>query len=350
MAAVECRLIVLSCDAGRHGDMPMTSYRSGTMLAAALMFGALPFAALAQDAYPSRPIQMIVTTAAGGTGDLVARVVGDRLSEALKQPIVVENQPAGNGSVAVGQVARAKPDGHTLIFMADSTLTINPHLYTHLTVDPVKELAPVGIAAKMPMVLLAGQHVKAANVQELIALARANPGKLSYASTGVGTHLHIGGEMFKLKTKTDIVHVPYRGNTGAITDLLGGRIDMILIGQPALAGQVAGDKVKVMGLAAEQRSALLPQVPTLTEAGLPDYFVSAWYGLLAPAATPKPILDRLATEMQRLRTDEKFRQAIAKQGLEVIASSPQEMAVSVKTESDKWGEVIRVTGTTISPK
>ncbi len=332
----------------------MKSLRHGMHRAAAAMLAAAsilaPATIHAQEAYPSRSIQLVVTTAAGGTGDLVARIVGERLSEALKQPVVVENQPAGNGSVAVGQVARSRPDGHTLIFMADSTLTINPHLYTHLTIDPVKELAPVGIAAKMPMVLLAGQHVKANNVQELIALARANPGKLSYASTGVGTHLHIGGELFKLKTKTDIVHVPYRGNTGALADLLGGRIDMILIGQPALAGQVAGDKVKVMGLAAEKRSVLFPQVPTLAEAGLKDYYVSAWYGLLTPAATPAPILKRLATEMQKLRSDERFNQAIKKLGLDVIASSPEEMSASVKTESDKWSEVIRVTGTTIAPK
>jgi len=304
----------------------------------------------AQDAYPSRPVHVVVTTGAGGTGDIVARLVSDRLSEALKQPFVIENQTAGNGSVAVAQVARAKPDGHTLIFMADSTLTINPHLYKHLTVDPVRELAPVGIAAKMPMVLIGSKGLQANNVTELVALARSNPGKLSYASTGVGTHLHIGFELFKMKTSTDILHVPYRGNTGVLADLMGGRIDMVLIGQPALAGQVATDRIKVIGLAAEKRSALLPDVPTLAETGLPDYFVSAWYGLLAPANTPAPILARLAEEMQKLRTDERFRQAITKQGLEVIASSPEEMSASVKTESNKWGEVIRVTGTTIPGK
>ena len=219
----------------------------------------------AQDAYPSRPVHVVVTTGAGGTGDIVARLVSDRLSEALKQPFVIENQTAGNGSVAVAQVARAKPDGHTLIFMADSTLTINPHLYKHLTVDPVRELAPVGIAAKMPMVLIGSKGLQANNVTELVALARSNPGKLSYASTGVGTHLHIGFELFKMKTSTDILHVPYRGNTGVLADLMGGRIDMVLIGQPALAGQVATDRIKVIGLAAEKRSALLPDVPTLAE-------------------------------------------------------------------------------------
>ena len=202
---------------------PSTGFTAAiALLSLGLLFPAA--SSRAQDAYPSRPIQLVVTTAAGGTGDLVARNVAERLSEALRQPIVIENQTAGNGSVAVGQVVRAKPDGHTLIFMADSTLTINPHLY-QLTVDPVRELAPVGIAAKMSMVLLGSPSLKANNIQELIALAQANPGKLNYASTGIGTHLHIGLELFKMKTKTDIVHVPYRGNTGALVDLMGGRID-----------------------------------------------------------------------------------------------------------------------------
>jgi tripartite-type tricarboxylate transporter receptor subunit TctC len=204
--------------------------------------------ASAQDAYPSKPIRLVVTTAAGGANDLVARAVADRLSENLHQPFVVENLPAGNGSVAGGQVARAAPDGYTLMIVVDSTLTVNPHLYTNITYDVFRDFTPIGIITRVPVVLVANNDVKANNVRELIALAKAEPGKLNYASTGVGTSLHIGMELFKLMTKTDIVHVPYRATTTSMVDLMGGRIDVLLTGVSSAKALAESGKLKILAI------------------------------------------------------------------------------------------------------
>ena len=302
----------------------------------------------AQDLYPSRPIHFIVTTAAGGAGDLVARAVADRLSESLRQPVIIENQPAGNGSVAAAQVAKAAPDGHTLMTVVDSTLTINPHLYRNLPYEPFRDFAPVSIVSTLPLVLVVGKGVPADNVRELIAFARANPGKLNYASTGVGTVLHIGMELFKLMTKTDIVHVPYKATTAAMADIMGGRIDLILIGQSSVKPLMEAGKLKVLAIASPQRSPLMPEIPTLAEAGVPGYDVRSWFGMLAPARTPANVLERLSGEVQKAATDPRFVAALAPLGMQIIASSPQDMETAMQADFRKWGEVIAATGTTIN--
>lgn len=302
----------------------------------------------AQQAYPSKPIQLVVTTAAGGALDLVARTVADRLSASMHQPIVIDNQPAGNGSVAAGQFAKAVPDGHTLMMVVDSTVTINPHLYRNLTYDPFRDFAPVSLITRLPLVLISNPAVKADNLKELIALAKANPGKLNYASTGVGTQLHIGMELFKLMTKTDIVHVPYRATTGAMADLMGGRIELVLIGLSSAKAQVESGKLRAYAIAAPQRSSLMPNVPSADEAGLPGYEVRSWFGMFAPAKTPQGIIERLSREIKQASTDPKFVSALAPQGMEIVASSPDEMAQAMREDTKKWGDVIRDTGTTIN--
>ena len=305
-------------------------------------------AAHAQDNYPSKPIQLVVTTAAGGALDLVARTVAEGLSTSLHQPIITDNQPAGNGSVAAGQFAKAVPDGHTLMMVVDSTVTINPHLYRNLSYDPFRDFAPVSIVTTLPLMLVSNPAVPAQDLQELIAYARANPGKLNYASTGVGTQLHIGMEMFKLLAKTDIVHVPYRATTSAMADLLGGRIDLALLGLSSARTQVESGKLRAYAIAAAQRSSLMPQVPTAAEAGLPGYQVRSWFGMFAPAKTPPSIIDRLAREIKKASTDPKFVAALAPQGMQIIASSPEEMAQALRDDYRTWGDVIRDTGTTIN--
>ena len=302
----------------------------------------------AQDNYPSKPIQVVVTTAAGGALDLVARTVADRLSASMHQPIIIDNQPAGNGSVAAGQFAKAVPDGHTLMMVVDSTVTINPHLYRNLTYDPFRDFAPVNVITRLPLVLVSNSSVQAHNLKELIALVKANPGKLNYASTGVGTQLHIGMEMFKLMTKTDIVHVPYRATTSAMTDLLGGRIDLALIGLSSAKTQVESGKLRAYAISAPQRSSLMPNVPTADEAGLPGFEVRSWFGMFAPAKTPPSVIDRLSREIKKASTDPKFVEALAPQGMQIIASSPDEMAQALREDSRKWGDVIRDTGTMIN--
>ena len=229
---------------------------------------------------------MIVTTAAGGALDLVARTTTDRLAEALGQPMIVDNQPAGNGTVAAGQFVKATPDGHTLMMVVDSTVTINPHLYKNVAYDPFRDFAPVSLITRLPLVLVGNPALPSKDLRELIAYAKANPGKLNYASTGVGTQLHIGMELFKLRSGTDIVHVPYRATTGAIADLLGGRIDLVLIGLSSAKTYVESGQLRAYAVASPQRSALLPNVPTMEEAGLPGAEVQSWFGMYAPAKTP----------------------------------------------------------------
>jgi tripartite-type tricarboxylate transporter receptor subunit TctC len=302
----------------------------------------------AQDNYPWKPIQLVVTTAAGGALDLVARTVADGLSAAMHQPIIIDNQPAGNGSVAAGQFAKAMADGHTLMMVVDSTVTINPHLYRHLNYDPFRDFAPVSIVTRLPLMLVSNPGVPARNLQELIAYAKTNPGKLNYASTGVGTQLHIGMEMFKLLTNTDIVHVPYRATTSAMADLLGGRIDLALLGLSSVKAQVESGKLRAYAIAAPQRASLMPDIATADEAGLPGFEVRSWFGMLAPAKAPQSVIDRLAREIKKASIDPKFVAALAPQGMQIVASSPDEMAQAMREDSKKWGDVIRQTGTTIN--
>lgn len=328
--------------------MPRTLFRFGFSALAALAatWAVLP-AAVAQT-YPSRPIQMIVTTAAGGSGDFVARAFAERLSEALGQPVVIENQPTGNGNLAVAQVARANPDGHTVLFTNDSTLTVNPHLYKNLQADPFRDLAPVTALTKMDMCLTVNGNSKFSSIKDLIDDAKKNPGKLNYASTGVGTQLHIGLELLKAKTNTDIVHVPYRGNTGALADLMGGRVEMILIGVPGAKAQMDGGKLKVLAVAASKRHPMLPSIPTFAEAGVPDYEVTSWYGMMAPAKTPQAVLDKLAEAVKKIAADQRFVSTMNSRGMDVVGSSPAEMAGLMKSDSKKWGDVIVATKTTIN--
>jgi len=313
-----------------------------------LVLNQLAQPASAQETYPSKSIHLVVTTAAGGAGDLVARALGDQLSQSMAQPVIIENQPAGNGAIAAGQVARSAPDGYTLMSVVDSTLTINPHLYRNLPYDPFRDFAPVGIVSTLPLVLVINSAVKANDVAELIALAKANPGKLNYASTGIGTVLHVGMELFKLMTKTEIVHVPYRATTTAMADVMGGRIDMILIGQSSVKPLMEAGKLRVLAIAAPRRSELMPEIPTLEEAGVPGYEVRSWFGMLAPAGTPQGIIDRLSGEVKRAAAEPRFTAALAPLGMQIIASSPADMRAAMKEDSNKWSELIAATGITIN--
>jgi tripartite-type tricarboxylate transporter receptor subunit TctC len=302
----------------------------------------------AQDAYPFKPIQLVVTTAAGGALDLIARTTAERLTESMRQPVIIENLPAGNGSVAAGQFAKAAPDGHTLMMVVDSTVTINPHLYPNLAYDPFRDFAPISLITRLSLVLVANPTVPANDLRELIAYAKANPGKLSYASTGVGTQLHVGMELFKLMTKTDILHVPYRATVTAMADLLGGRIDLALLGMSSAKTQVESGKLRALAIASPQRSPLIPNVPTMEEAGLPGYEVTSWFGSFAPAKTPPVIVDRLAREIRQAAAHPKFIAALTPLGMEILATSPDEMAHAMRRDWEKWGKLIAETGTTVN--
>jgi tripartite-type tricarboxylate transporter receptor subunit TctC len=299
------------------------------------------------DEYPSRSIRLILPQPAGGAVDLIARTLGDRLSEQMRQPVIVENMPGANGSLAAGTVARATPDGYTLFMAVDSNLVVNPNLYPNLTYEPFRDFAPISVIARLYMVLVANPKVQASNVRELIAFANSNPGKLNYASIGLGTSAHLGMELFKLMTNTDINQVSYRGTAPAMTDVVAGVVDVMLTGPPSAKAMSEGGKLKLLAVASPERSRLLPEVPTMDEAGVPGYQMGSWFGLLAPAKTPKSIVDRLSLEVQKAVNDPKFSGRMTAQGLDIVGSTPESMLALMQADTKKWGEVIKFTGTKI---
>jgi len=302
--------------------------------------------AQAQD-YPSHPIKFILPQPAGGAVDLIARTLGERLSEQMQQPVVVENRPGANGGLAAADVARSTPDGYTLFVAVDTNLVVNPSLYPNLPYDPFRDFAPISVLTRLPLVLVANPQVPANNVRELIAYAKANPGKLNYASIGLGTQQHLGMELFKLMTKTDINQVEYRGTAAAMTDVLAGNVDIMFTGTPSAQGMSQGGKLKLLAVTGKTRSPLLPDLPTVEESGVPGFTLNGWFGILAPAKTPKPILDRLTAEIRKATADPRFIQTMNVQGLDVIGSTPAEMLTLMHSDTKKWAEVIRVTGVKI---
>jgi tripartite-type tricarboxylate transporter receptor subunit TctC len=302
--------------------------------------------AAAQD-YPSRPIKLVLPQPAGGAIDLISRTLGDRLAEQMQQPVIVENQPGANGGLAAGQVARSAPDGHTLFMAVDTNLTVNPNLYPNLTYDPFGDFAPISVLTRVSLVLVANPKVPANNVRELIAYAKANPGKLNYASIGLGTQAHLGMELFKLMTKTDINMVSYRGTAPAMTDVVAGQVDVMFTGPPSAKAMSEGGKLKLLAVGGKQRLELMPEVPTVGESGVPGYELVGWFGILAPAKTPAPLLDRLTKEVRQAVADARFSDKMAAQGLEVFGSSADEMLALMRADTQKWAEVIKATGAKI---
>jgi len=302
--------------------------------------------ASAQD-YPSHPIKLVLPQPPGGAIDLIARTLGERLSEQLSQPVIVENKPGANGGLAAGDVARSTPDGYTLFMAVDTNLVVNPTLYPGLSYEPFRDFTPISVLTKTALVLVANPKVTANNVRELIAYAKANPGQLNYASIGLGTQAHLGMELFKLMTKTDINQVEYRGTAPAMTDVVAGRVEIMITGPPSAKAMSEGNKLKLLAVTGNQRHPLMPDVPTVDESGVPGYDVTGWFGILAPAATPKPMIDRLTDEVRKAANDSRFRDRMTTQGLEVVGSTPEEMLALMHVDTKKWAEVIKETGAKI---
>ncbi|HQU50026.1 MAG TPA: tripartite tricarboxylate transporter substrate binding protein [Casimicrobiaceae bacterium] len=325
----------------------MSRLRSCVALGAAAMLCAalLPSAPAAAQAYPTKPIRLVVPYTAGGSSDFVARQMAQKMSEGLGQTVVVENKPGVSGITGTELVARSAPDGYTLALVGMTTHASNSWLYKKLPYDPIKDFAPVSVAIVSPLVLVVHPDVPAKNVQELIAYAKANPGKVNYGSAGVGNTLHLAGELFKSRANIDIVHVPYKGASAAMGDLLGGRIQMMIdLVQTPLPNIQAG-KLRPLGTTGAQRVALLPDVPTIAEQGLPGFQFATWIGIAAPAGTPKPIVDRLHAEMVKALAMPDLQAAFAKQGMQVAPSaSPEAFAQFMKSEHDRLGELIKNAG------
>ncbi|MEI8153000.1 MAG: tripartite tricarboxylate transporter substrate binding protein [Hyphomicrobiales bacterium] len=318
-----------------------------TIVLAVVACAALAAPGSAQDRYPSRPVKLVLPQPAGGAVDLIARALADRLSQQMGQPFVVENMPGANGSLAGGNVARSPSDGYTLMMAVDSNLVINPSLYHTLTYDPFKDFVPIGIVARLNMVLVANPSVSANSVKELIAYAKANPNKLNYAEIGIGSAMHMGMEQFKFMTKTEINRVSYRGTAPAITDVVAGTVDLMFTGPPSAKSMSEGGKLKVLAVASPERIALLPDVPTVAEAGVPGYTMASWFGVLAPAKTPTPIVERLSAEIKTAVNNQVFKDRMKSVGLEIDGGSPAAMLETMRSDTQRWAELIKATGITI---
>jgi tripartite-type tricarboxylate transporter receptor subunit TctC len=300
------------------------------------------FPALAQD-YPSRPVRLVVPFAAGGPNDIIARLVGGRLSEALGQPIVVENRPGAGGNIGTDFVAKAPPDGYTLLSAGPGSLIINP-LLGSVPYDTARDFAPVSLMASAPNVLVVHPSVPAKSVKELIELARARPRQLNYASGGPGSTPHLSGALFAVMAGIDIVHVPYKGTGPASADLLGGQVQMAFFGIPPLLPHIKSGKLRALAVTGMRRSPELPEVPTMHEAALPGYEVSPWYGLLAPAGTSRAIITRLNAEVSRVVRSADMKEKLAVQGAEAAGGTPEEYAAVIRADTATWARVIRDAG------
>jgi tripartite-type tricarboxylate transporter receptor subunit TctC len=303
---------------------------------------AIFFTAPAQSqTYPSRPIRIIDAFAPGGITELCARTVGEKMSQSFGQPVIVENRPGGGGNIGVGAVARATPDGHTLV-VVPSLFTTNISLFKNINWDPIRDFEPLTLVGRTPIFLVVNPTVlRAGSVKELIALAKAEPAKLNYASGGIGATPHLAGELFKAMAGIDMTHIAYKGTAPAMTDLVAGQVHLSFSSPLTALPHVKSGRLRALGVTALERSRLMPDVPTIAEAGVPGYEVISWFGFLAPAGTPRPIVQKLHAEMAKSLTLPDVRERLANVGLEIIASTPEQMRAFVKADIAKWARVIR---------
>src|ERR1035437_2771261 len=292
--------------------------------------------------YPNKPIRFILPFPGGAT-DFLGRVVGQRLAEALGQPVVIDNRPGAGGNLGIEIAARSAPDGYTRVLVAPN-ITISPSLYRKLNYDPVRDFAPVTPVATVTMVIFTHPALPAQTLKEFIALAKSKPGQLNYGSGGSGTSLHLAGELFKITAGVDLVHVPYKGASVAMNDVIGGRLDSLFIGIPAPAPHIKAGRLRGLAVLAPQRSPVLPEVPTATEAGLPAFEVTTWYGVLAPAGTPKDIVARLNREIVRIMNTPDTKERLAVVASDHMTSSPEQFSTYIKQEIAKWSKVVRTAG------
>ena len=303
----------------------------------------LPAAPADAEDFPARQIRLIVPFPPGGPNDIIARIVGQRMSEIAKQPIIIDNRGGQSGVLGTEVLTKAKPDGYTIVITSASSLAISPTM-EKIAYDPLKDLQPITLVATVPEMLVVATNVPAKNMAELIALAKAQPGKLNFASSGPGSLPHLAGELLKLSAKIDIVHVPYRGAAPALNDMLGQQVQMVFLDLPVLLPQIRAGGLRAIALGAPQRAPTAIDVPTTAEVGLPDVLAENWYGMLAPAGTPPAIVARLneiATEAMR---DPAVKEKLAVQGAQLVGDSPEHFRAFIESETAKWAKVIKDAG------
>ena len=307
--------------------------------------GALPLGALAQN-FPTKPITIIVPFSAGGTTDILARIVGQGLTTELGQSVVVDNKPGAGGNIGGSLAAKAAADGYTLFMGTVGTHAINQSLYKKMPFDPVKDFAPLSRVATVPNLLVAHPSQPFKTVKEMIAYAKANPGKITFGSPGSGASPRVSGELFKSMTGTDLLHIPYKGSAPAMTDLLGGQTSVMFDNMPSAIQHVRSGKLRPIAVTTAKRSPELPDVPTIAEAGVPGYEATSWFGMFAPAGTPKPVLDKLHAALIKVLNQADVKKKIAEQGGDVVAETPDQFAAFIQAESVMWGKVVKESGAT----
>ena len=294
--------------------------------------------------YPSKPIHLVVPFPPGGPTDIVGRMVAQKLSDGVGQNVVVENRPGAGGTVGSAAVAKAAPDGYTLLYGSTSTLAIAPSLYKNLSYDPQKAFAPISLVSSGPIIIAVNEKVPARTLKEFIELLKGAPGKLAYGSGGNGTPPHLAGELFKTVAGVNLLHVPYKGGGPAISDLAAGQVQAIFEGQVALMPHFQSGRVRPLAITGTKRSPALPDVPTAAEAGLPKYDANFWSGVVAPAGTPQDVIGRLNSELVKALGSAEVRDALTKQGLEPAGNTPSEFAEHIRVEAQKWAGVVKASG------
>ncbi len=303
-----------------------------------------PFATTAQaQPYPAKPVRLMVPWAAGGTTDILARILGQKMAEKWGQPVVVENRGGAAGNIGTEAVVRAPADGYTLLLGTMSTHAMNQFLYAGMNFDPVKDLAPISLVANVATVLVVHPSLPVNNVNELIALAKSKPGQLNFASGGVASFNQLCAELLKMTAKIDIVHVPYKGGGPAVADLVGGKVDLLFTGAPVTISHIKAGRLKLLAVTDSKRAAALPDTPTVSES-LPGFEFNNWYGIMAPAGTPRPVIDFLNAEVQRILTLSEVREKFAALGADPTPGTPERFGQVMAADAEKWGKVIKQAG------
>jgi len=310
-------------------------------------FAVLVFCALlslnseGQDKYPQKTVKIVVPFAPGGSTDIFARLVGERLSVSLGQPVIVENRAGASGNIGAEAVAKAAPDGYTLLMATTGVMAINNALFKQMGYDAAKDFEPVVFIASITNVLSVPNDLPAKNVAELVALAKKEPGKLSFASSGAGSSTHLSAELFKSMAGVELIHIPFKGSGQALIDVVAGRVSMIFDNMPSALPHIRGGKLRALGVTGSRRSGALPEVPTIAEAGVPGYESLSWSGFAAPASTPRDIVQRLNRETGAILATADMRQKLAEQGADAVGGAPEAFAAHIRAEREKWGRLVR---------
>ncbi|MFI5447875.1 Bug family tripartite tricarboxylate transporter substrate binding protein [Polaromonas sp. UC242_47] len=328
--------------------MKVLTRASATLLACLTLLSAATTTHAQDDGYPNKPVRIVVPFAAGGSTDVVARLLADKLTAEFKQPFVIDNRGGAGGNIGADAVAKAPADGYTLLMGTTGVLSINGYLYKNMSYDALRDFAPVSYTSLITNILVVPTEVPVRSVAELVALAKGKPGSLSFASSGAGSSTHLSGELFKAMAGIDILHVPYRGSAQALTDVVAGQVTMLFDNAPSSIGFIQQGKLRALAVTSSKRLSNLPEVPTVDEAGIKGYESLSWSGIVAPTATPKPVIAKLNQAIDRILKSDEIKRRLAALGVDPVGGPPEAFARHIRTESDKWGKLVKSANITVN--